>query len=101
MSKEFKDKINKRISHIETLGKGYGVNKRRISELKWVLKELENEAINHTKYKPLTEKEIEDIAYEYYPEAEREYKAHIQFELQRLCFHKGMRKANSIIFKGE
>lgn len=33
--------INKRISHIETLGKGYGINQRRIGELKWVLKTLE------------------------------------------------------------
>jgi len=30
--------ILERIEHIKTLGKGYGINERRIKELEWVLK---------------------------------------------------------------
>lgn len=35
---EWRGKIEERISHIKTLGKGLGINDRRIGELNWVLK---------------------------------------------------------------
>lgn len=35
-----KENTDKRILHIEGLGDGYGINSKRVYELKWVIKQL-------------------------------------------------------------
>lgn len=45
-----KKEIEDRIAHIKTLGKGYGVNEKRIKELEWVLKDTK---LKNKKTKPV------------------------------------------------
>jgi len=65
MEKELIEEIEKRINHIETLGKGYGVNAKRIGELKWVLKTIqkakEQQGGNVSKLETATDEEIDNF----------------------------------------